>query len=67
MNKAEPYIFEYHLDKWTNPTYRGTDVEKLCHPELKAHYKGLLRYETDPSDTTDEEETPEDNDDDATS
>ena len=53
MNAAEPYIFEYHLEKWTNPTYRGTDIEKLCHPELKATYKGLLRYEKDPSDDDD--------------
>lgn len=44
MNAAEPLIFDYHLDKWMNPAYRGSDVEKLCHPDLKANYKGLLRH-----------------------
>lgn len=47
MNAAEPLIFDYHLDAWMNPAYRGTDVEKLCHPDLKPNYKGLLRYEQD--------------------
>ena len=47
MNAAEPLIFDYHLDTWMNPAYRGTDVEKLCHPDLKPNYKGLLRYEQD--------------------
>ena len=47
MSAAEPLIFDYHLDTWMNPAYRGTDVEKLCHPDLKPNYKGLLRYEQD--------------------
>ena len=46
MDKAEPLIFEYRLEKWYNPTYRGNDIQKLCHPELKTKYKGLLRYIT---------------------
>ena len=58
MNASEPLIFDYHLDKWMNPLYRGTDKEKLCHPELKEKYKGILRYEnittTTPGDTNDE-------------
>lgn len=44
MDAAEPLIFTYHLEGWTNPTYRGTDIEKMCHPQLKASYKGILRY-----------------------
>lgn len=50
MNKAEPLIFKYHLEAWMNPCYRGSDIEKMCHPELKSHYKGILRYEKDPAD-----------------
>ena len=54
MNAAEPLIFDYHLDKWMNPAYRGSDKEKLCHPELKTHYKGILRRSAGPvqTDTT---------------
>ena len=44
MDAAEPLIFTYHLDAWMNPTYKGTEIDKLCHPELKATYKGILRY-----------------------
>ena len=44
MDKAEPLIFTYHLTDWMNPTYKGTDVDKICHPELKQTYKGILRY-----------------------
>ena len=55
MNLAEPMIMEYGLSKWTNPSYRGPDPEKLCHPELKVKYKGILRYGTAPG--TDDEPT----------
>lgn len=44
MDAAEPLIYKYRIDDWANPVYRGTDIDKLCHPELKANYKGLLRY-----------------------
>ena len=43
MNDAEPLINEYHLEKWMNPHYHGTDVAKLCHPELNGSYRGLRR------------------------
>lgn len=43
MDDAEPLIYEYRLDKWINPSYRGTDVDKMCHPALKRSYRGLRR------------------------
>ncbi len=44
MDKSEHLIFTYHLTDWMNPTYKGTDIDKICHPELKQTYKGILRY-----------------------
>ena len=34
MNNAEPLIQRYDLKKWFNPTYFGSDPEKLCHPAI---------------------------------
>ena len=55
MNAAEPLIFTYHLDQWMNPAYRGQDIEKLCHPDLKDRYKGLLRYAQGPMSTNNDD------------
>ena len=57
MDASEPLIKEYHLQSWMNPTYRGTDPEKLCHPELKSNYKGILRYETKDDNPPDDDAT----------
>ena len=43
MYDVEPLILEYHLDKWYNPTYRGTDVSKLCRPAFSGSYRGIRR------------------------
>ena len=43
MNDAEPLIAEYHLEKWMNPLYKGTDRMKMCHPLLNTSYRGLRR------------------------
>ena len=44
MDKAEPLIAEYNLQEWMNPHAMGShDIEKRCHPVLKATYKGLIR------------------------
>ena len=44
MDKAEPLIAEYDLKDWMNPMMSGShDIEKRCHPVLKANYKGLIR------------------------
>lgn len=43
MNEAEPLIKRYELEKWFNPSYKGTEVEKICHPELAKSYRGILR------------------------
>ena len=43
MDAAEPLIYEYHLDKWKNPSYRGTDIEKMCHPALSTSYRGIRK------------------------
>ena len=46
MNAAEPLIMRYKLENWTNPTYKGDDVEKICHPELSSSYRGIHRRTT---------------------
>ena len=43
MKNPESLIAEYNLTEWMNPGYHGTDVNKLCVPDLKSTYKGLLR------------------------
>lgn len=43
MDKPERLIVSFGLDDWKNPTYTGGDVEKICTPVLKDHYRGLLR------------------------
>lgn len=60
MDAAEPLIAAYHLDAWMNPAYRGTDIDKLCHPRLKTHYRGLRRYESATNDDNDAADGTED-------
>ena len=44
MDKAEPLIAEYDLQDWMNPHASGShDIEKRCHPILRANYKGIVR------------------------
>lgn len=44
MYNPEPLIKKYNLRNWMNPNYRGSDVEKMCHPDLQKNYSGgLLR------------------------
>lgn len=44
MDNPEPLIKKYNLRNWMNPNYRGSDVEKMCHPGLQKSYSGgLLR------------------------
>lgn len=43
MRAPEPLIEEYKLTSWMNPNYSGTDPMRLCVPQLKANYKGLVR------------------------
>lgn len=39
----EPLIAVYDLDDWKNPKYTGADVNKMCMPEFKDKYTGLVR------------------------
>ena len=43
MDKPEPLIFDYKLEDWCNPNYKGNDVNKICHPVLKSYYRGIVR------------------------
>lgn len=43
MDKPEPLIWDYKLEDWYNPNYKGGDVNKICKPALKANYRGILR------------------------
>ena len=58
MDKPEPLIVEYDLTNWKNPTYRGTDPNKICKPPLAIKYSGILR-DTAASHAIDEEEAKE--------
>ena len=44
MKDPETLIAEYNLTEWMNPGYHGTDINKLCMPDLKGTYRGLVRY-----------------------
>lgn len=47
MDKPEPLIVEYDLgSEWRNPSYHGSDIDKICTPCAKASYRGLLRTGT---------------------
>ena len=46
MDKPEPLIFDYKLEDWFNPNYKGNDINKLCKPSLKAYYRGIQRVDT---------------------
>ena len=43
MDKPEPLIWDYKLEDWYNPNYKGGDVNKICHPVLKTYYRGIVR------------------------
>jgi len=44
MDKPEHLIFEYDLIDWKNPTYRGTDWQKICKTPIKQpKYRGIER------------------------
>ena len=43
MDKPEPLIAKYDLTDWKNPTYRGTDWQKICTPALQDRYPGIMR------------------------
>lgn len=39
----EPLIASYNLEDWMNPNYTGSDVTRICLPEFKEKYTGLIR------------------------
>ena len=43
MDAPEPLILQYDLNDWKNPSYHGTDEDKICMPALKPKYRGLVR------------------------
>ena len=57
MDASEPLIAEYNLEDWKNPTYTGNDLERICHPKLKATYNGIRRVVANGADIdTDDEQ-----------
>ena len=60
MDDPEPLIFEYQLDRWKNPAYHGTDIDKICRPILMNSYRGLRRLV--PQKGSDEDQMVEDED-----
>lgn len=52
MNRPERLIAEYALVDWKNPTYTGGDLSRICMPDLKSRYNGLLRNIPDGEDDT---------------
>ena len=43
MDKPEPLIFDYKLEEFYNPNYKGNDVNKICQPMKKSSYTGIVR------------------------
>ena len=44
MDKPEPLIDEYNLDKWFNPRYRTSqDRSRACTPATAPAYRGIIR------------------------
>ncbi len=39
----EPLIAEYNLEDWKNPHYTGGDLTRVCMPEFKDKYTGIVR------------------------
>ena len=46
MDFPEPLILEYDVTEWMNKTYRGSDNDRRCMPELKDSYRGYVRIST---------------------
>ncbi len=43
MDKPEHLIAMYDLKDWMNPNYSGPDLDRLCCPDIKSTYNGILR------------------------
>lgn len=43
MDKPEPLILEYEMDRWCNPSYQGPDPAKRCTICPKPKYRGIFR------------------------
>ena len=43
---VEPLILEYDVTEWMNKSYRGSDNDRRCMPELKDSYRGYVRIST---------------------
>lgn len=56
LDAPEHLIAEYELKAWYSPSYSGSDLDRLCKPELIQNYRGILRIPT--STTTEEEASP---------
>ena len=46
MSEPELLIEEWDIVTWMSKTYKGNDINKICSPDLKVMYKGLVRIET---------------------
>ncbi len=44
MSRPEPLIVQYDLSAWKNPTYNGSDIEKIAVPRLISdRFRGIMR------------------------
>lgn len=40
----EPLIWEYKLENWYNPSYKGTDVDKICsYSQVPSSFNGIFK------------------------
>lgn len=46
MDSPEPLILEYDVTEWMNKSYRGSDNDRRCMPELNDSYRGYVRIST---------------------
>lgn len=58
MDKPEPLIMAYGLEDWKNPTYIGSDVNRISTPKLADFYRGLLRYDNADTSASDDDAVP---------
>lgn len=65
MDKPEPLIAMYNLASWKNPSYTGSDINKISTPKiLSTRYRGIVRSPSFPyaaladNDDDDDNDTP---------
>ena len=63
MDKPEPLIAMYNLASWKNPSYTGSDINKISTPKiLSTRYRGIVRSPSFPYAALADNDDDDDND-----